>query len=390
MKKTKIKLQNISLKEEKIAFNPKQKKYLPDNYYTYDIHRHLKTDFHNLSPKKNTHINICCFKIIESRPNKIIQHPFLQYLLYKYPKNTKNVGNICLFPFEMYKSGAVLDTTKKMIKTLFDKSYSPEGYIENKNGIFIFYNIEFKSVLILPELLNDKKPHYVWSLMDEICNQKKYITFNIHKSVTNLFLHNTKLIYLKDKNKICIDIPSVAYIGESQELLNYIATMGIKASAVRLFGPYYYFHTFEKATRWGGWSSNYEKREIFNNSITDENGKYVQGGIVRFAIFLGNYRVVLDRKTDPIIPYVNLLEEVNKSTKKIINKLNKGKGKWANVYDSIIISNFENKKRNGYFVAKTDYILKKFNSFTSLSIHLIDNKTLGPFWDLDSVNYNIK
>ena len=182
--------------------------------------------------------------------------------------------------------------------------------------------------------------------MDEICNQKKYITFDIHKSVTNLFLQNTKLIYLKDKNKLCIDIPSVAYIGESQELLNYIATMGIKASAVRLFGPYYYFNTFEKAVRNAGWSNNYEKREIFNKSITDENGQYIQGGLVRFAIFLGNYRVVLDRKTDPMIPYVNLMEDVNKPTKKIITKLNKGKGKWAEVYDSITISNFENKKRH--------------------------------------------
>lgn len=390
MENTKIKLEKISSREETSVFNPAQKKYLPDNYYTYDIHKHLKMDFHNLSPKKDTHINICCFKIIKSRPNKITQYPFLQYLLYKYPKNTPQIGNVCIFPFELYKSGNILDISKKMVKTLFDTTYSPEGYIKNKNGIFIFYNIEFKSVIILPEILNDNKHNYVWSLMDEICNQKKYITFNIHKSVTNLFLHNTKLIYLKDKQKLCIDIPSVAYIGESQELLNYIATMGIKASAVRLFGAYYYFNTFEKAMRYAGWSSNYEKREIFNKSITDENGQYTQGGVVRFAIFLGNYRVVLNRKTDPILPYVKLLEEVNKPTKKIINKHNKGKGKWADVYDSIIISNFENIKRHGYFISKTNYVLKKFNSFTSLSIHLVDNKTLGPFWDLDSVNYNVK
>ena len=61
----------------------------------------------------------------------------------------------------------------EILKTLFDKPYSHEGYIENKNGIFIFYNIEFKSVLILPEILNDNNPHYVWCLIDEICNQKK-------------------------------------------------------------------------------------------------------------------------------------------------------------------------------------------------------------------------
>ena len=46
MNTPKIKLQRINSGETKV-FSVKQKKYLPDNYYTYDIHRHLKTDFHN-------------------------------------------------------------------------------------------------------------------------------------------------------------------------------------------------------------------------------------------------------------------------------------------------------------------------------------------------------
>ena len=136
--------------------------------------------------------------------------------------------------------------------------------------------------------------------------------------------------------------------------------------------------------------SNYEKREIFNKSITDQDGKYTQGGVVRFAIFLGNYRVVLDRKTDPILPYVEIYDDINKPKKKALEQLKKGKGKWANQYDSIVISNFKNKKRSGYFKAGTDYILKKYNSFTSLSIHLIDKDTLKPNWDFNHTEYNIK
>jgi len=81
METPKIKLQNISSSKKKTVFSTKQKKYLPDNYYTYDIHRHLDTDFHNINPTSGIHVNICCFKIIESRPNKIIEKPFLQYLL---------------------------------------------------------------------------------------------------------------------------------------------------------------------------------------------------------------------------------------------------------------------------------------------------------------------
>jgi len=391
METPKIKLQNIGSSKKKTVFSTKQKKYLPDNYYTYDIHRHLDTDFHNIKPSVGMHINICCFKIIESRPNKIIEKPFLQYLLYKYPKNVKKVRNVCLFPFEKYQSGEILSVGKKIIKTLFDENISnPIGYTKNQDGIFLFYNIPFDSVVVSNTILNDNQPHYLWTLIDEICNHKKYITFPIHKSVTDLFLHNPKLIYLKDKKKLCIEVPTVGFVADSQELLNYIATMSIKGSAVRIFGPYYYFRNFQSAVRLAGWSTNYEKRIIFNKQITDENGVYLQGGFVRFAMFLGNYRVVLDRKTDPITPYVEAQDDVTQPTKKLLKKLKKGKGKWANTYDAIMISNFKNKKRSGFFREGTEYILKKFNSFTSLSIHLMDKSTLTPNWDTEYTGYNIK
>ncbi len=384
-----IKLQNISSGDSK-PFSSKQKKYLPDNYFTYDIHRHLNTDFHNITVKKNTHINICCFKIFESRPNKIIQKPFLQYLLYKYPKKTKNIGNVCVFPFSKYKSGEILQIGKKIIKTLFNKTYNSLGYIQNKDGIFLFYNIDFDGQIVRNINLNDEQPHYIWTLIDEICNHKKFITFPIHKSVTNLFLHNPKLIYLKDKKKMCIEIPSVAYIGDSQELLNYIATLGIKSSAVRMFGPYYYFTDFKSSIRRAGWTSGYEKREIFNKQIADENGLYYQGGIVRFALFLENYRVVLDRKTDPMMKYVNAYDDTKLPSKALVDKIKKGKGKWTESYDTIIVSNFKNKKRSGYFIPGTEYISKKFNAFTSLSIHLVDKNTLKPNWDMHYDGYDIK
>ena len=389
MNTPKIKLQNISSGNSK-PFSTQQKKYLPDNYFTYDIHRHINTDFHNIDIKKGTHINICCFKIVESRPNKIIQRPFLQYLLYKYPKNISQTKNLCVFPFEKYNSGEILNIGKKIVKTLFNKTHNPLGYIQNQDGIFLFYNIDFEGILVRNEILNNNEPHYLWCLIDEICNHKKYITFPIHKSVTNLFLNNPKLIYLKDKQKMCIESPSVVYIGESQELLNYIATLGIKASAVRMFGPYYYFTDFKSSVRRAGWTSSYEKREVFNKQIADENGLYYQGGFVRFALFLQNYRVVLDRKTDPMMKYVEAYDNTKLPPKSFIDKIKKGKGKWTESYDTIVVSNFKNKKRSGYFISGTEYISKKFNHFTSLSIHLLDKETLKPNWDMHYDGYDIK
>jgi hypothetical protein len=238
--------------------------------------------------------------------------------------------------------------------------------------------------------LYDNQPHYLWTLIDEICNHKKYITAPIHKSVSNLFYKNPKLIYLKNKEKKCIETPQVCYYGESQELLNYIAVIGIKSSSIRLFGPYYYFNDFKQAIRRASWTANYESRSVFNNSISDENGKNKQGGVVRFAVFLGNYRVVLDRKSDTLKKTITSFDSVNKPSKNALDKIKKIKGKWTEEYDSLMISNYKNNNRSGYFWAGTGYILKKFNAFTSLSVHLVDNTTLKTNWDLEYDGYNIK
>ena len=371
------------------VFDNKQKKYLPDNYYTYEIHRHLKTDFHNISPKKGDIIHICPFKIITSRPNKIIEKPFLQYLLYKYPESKKEVSNLCVFPFVKYTSGEILNISKTIIKSLFDTVYNPIGYIQNNNGIYIFYQIDFLGILVQEKPLRNSQ-QFIWATIYEICNSKKFITFPIHPSVSDIFYKNPKLIYLKDKEKKCIEIPIIAYVGSSQELLNYIATFQIKSSTLRTFGPYYYFTDFKQAIRRGGWSSNYEKMEIFNKNITNDNGKFKQGGIVRFALFLGNYRVVLNRKSDPLLPYVKKIDKLTPLTTEDIDFLKKGKGKWTRTYDALLISNFKNTNRSGYFWPGTGYVLKKYNGFTSLSIHLIDNSSLKSNWDMDYDLYKIK
>ena len=56
-----------------------------------------------------------------------------------------------------------------MIKTLFNKIYNPLGYIKNKDGVFLFYHIEFLSIMVSKV---DKSISYMWGLIDEICNQK--------------------------------------------------------------------------------------------------------------------------------------------------------------------------------------------------------------------------
>ena len=68
-----IKIRAIEKKEE-----AKSGKLYTNNYYSYNIDRHIKTDYHNISMEKGEKIHICCFDIVKSRANKVISKPFLK------------------------------------------------------------------------------------------------------------------------------------------------------------------------------------------------------------------------------------------------------------------------------------------------------------------------
>ena len=362
-----------------IKYN-KEDDFFPDNYYKYNLNGILKTDFKQLKLTPKTFIYACCFRVVVSKPNKIIQTPFLEYLLYKYPASSSSYSNLCIFPFRILGKDTLNQTKKKLMNDLNYKNTNCLGYIQNSKGVFLFYEISYNNYKIN---LMKKNSQLWWTTMHEICNLRKILHFPIHKSITKLFLDNNQLIYLKNKNNVNIQIPTIGYYTDSAQLLPFISIMGIKASSSRTFGPYYYFTDFNEAFR-GAWSSNYKSREIDNKIITDENGLLKNSGFVRFAIFTGNPRVPLYRKTDPFYEYISNLDTNQEKKSKKIKII-----KWAKKYDSIIISNFKFKNISGYYQTNTKYTVKSFDCFTSLSYHLIDKKSLKPVWDPFYTKYTI-
>ena len=362
-----------------IKYNKKDDFY-PDNYYKYNLNGVLKSDFSKLKPSSNTFVYACCFRVIESKPNKIIQNPFLEYLLFKYPSNNSSHSNLCIFPFRILGKDTIKQASKKLLNDLKYKTSDCLGYIQNSKGIFLFYEIPYKKYKVN---LCKKNTQLWWATIHEICNSKRILNFPIHNSVTYLFFNNNKLIYLKNKDDVNIQIPTIGYYTESKELLPFISVMGIKSSSSKTFGAYYYFQNYQNLFR-GSWSSNYKKREIQNKVITDDNGLLKCPGFVRFAIFLGNPRVALYRVTDPFYDYIKILDTAQTNKQKNIAKI-----KWAKKYDSIIVSNFKYKNIDGYFQTNTQFVLKSFEAFTSLSYHFIDKKTLKPVWDPFFDRYSI-
>jgi len=360
--------------------------------YKYNISEDLNNDI-NINLKNGTNIFICIYRVISSNNEQNIYKPFLQYLLYKYPNNSSVFKNTCSFPFIKYKQGSnIIKQIKPFVKNIFPlDSIDFNGYILNDNGLFMFCNYTRPTINI--KSLN-KNTEFWWGLIHEICNLQKIIKFPVHKSVYNIFYNNPFLIYLLKNNKP-LEIPIVSYYGTSQEILSYASTMGIRSQGHKLFGPHYNFQDFKGSIKYGGWTSNYATAMIDNNYVSDEDGKYYQGGVIRYALFLNKHIVFLYKKNNPFYWYLNHLDS-NKDIGKISDserkkwKNNKDVVDWTKNYDSIMISDIKNKTLSGYFNINTNYIIKDFEQFIPMTVHLIDMKTLKPTWDPYYNNYNIK
>jgi hypothetical protein len=361
---------NPTVKKENVKFN-------------YNINNIANIDYKNITCNSKTKIFVCIFKIITSNKNKNIYNPFLKYLLYKYPTSNNTTTNLFTFPFKKYdKKKTPLVIANDLVYTITNIKLKNIGFLQNDNDIYFFYeNLDnFHNVVNIV-----KSQQFWWCLIDEICNHKKVINFPIHKNTYNIFYKNPNLIYLTNNEDKYIEIPSCGYIGSSSNIIPYVASFGIKSNLFRTFGPYYYFGNFKRMVFYAGWHSNYTKRIMFDKVVSDENGKYKQGGIIRFALFLGNSKIILYRKTDPFYNYIKFYDtsrehDISK-TKKMLKDIENYKGKWTTYYDSLILGNIKNKNISGFFNINVEYIIKNFNQQVPLSVHLIDMKTLKETWD---------
>ena len=108
------------------------------------------------------------------------------------------------------------------------------------------------------------------------------------------------------------------------------------------------------------WSPYYTVKYLNNTSITDVDGRYNMGGIIRYALFLGKSKVPLDE------PYEKLASIISNTD-------------WISNYQSLVIgsTDFDHKKLS----INPEYILLQTNQSISLSYHKINDKTVKPNWD---------
>ena len=332
------------------------------NRVSYNIKSILETDMTRV-PSNVKRMAFCIYRINNTNNNT----PFLEYLLYKYDNTKNDFSNMLIFPFVNIKTN-IEEESNKFMKNLTDNNITPLGFKMDDGVLYMFYDLTSFYLKNYSKKYKEKNDKLWWCLIDEICNHQTVLNYSIHKSVVSMFFSNKNMIYLNNENGN-IETPCVAYFGNTMELLPMIATFGLEGENTLNKNNILHFTGLKKSFRNGGWSKNYKIQYLYGKEISDIDGRYDNGGIIRFALFLGKSDILINKSHESLVKYIN-------------------DGLWKKKYDSILFSsiNFDNTKIN----SDTEYILKNNENQIPLSYHIIDKNTLPPTWDINHEKYDIE
>ncbi len=359
------------------------------DHYTpiYDLSL-LNKNTNNIKYNNNDTVFICLFQIVNNSLTNVVYKPYLSFLLYKYPSTSSKEHFI--FPFKNINNNKnPFHIAENLVKNIIDGPITFKGNLSFSNSHYFFYQLNKPDTPI--QLIKRNKQLW-WAVIDEICNKRKILNFQVASCCSNLFYKFPQLIYIKNHKYEIIEIPTVTFYGGPAELIPYAASVGIRANASTTYGSFYYAKSFEGCMQNALFTSNYRERNIFSKVISDKNGKHFQGSIIRMVTFLGNKRQILYRKTDPFFYFIDHYDSnpTPSQVEKHREKVSKLKGKWSQKYDSLMISTIKLNNRSGFFNHLPYYVIKSQNQFSTLSYHLMDMKYTPPIWNPYYKNYKIK
>ena len=346
----------------------------PIKYYYYPI-EFLNKDIDKINMKGKT-VNICIY-MVDTTTTK----PFLTYLLNK-------LDNKFTWPFFQLKTNNIKkECETKLINLQILNNTQFKGYINFSNEIYMFYkiddNFEYK------KNIEDQTPFW-FVTMYEILFARRILYYEIVSKVYNLFIKERRLQYLLDKKNLYYQIPLVLYNGAPSHKLDFYLKAGLlKASITASQGPYYYFANYLRAAKFGSWNvvGGYKEEEKGGELITDnEFGRYIRGGIIRFIVYPGKQKVVLNRSWDKENPQIKRDLEMDNIKKKIYDT----KSSWIKEYDSVLLGPLETapnqKIHNGISLT-----VKSYYQYKSLSYHYLDKKSIPQKYtpDIDKDYWNI-
>jgi hypothetical protein len=364
-------------------------------YYNYPIKNILLKELDGFADTNEySKIILCVYKI-----NTSGKYPFLQYLLLN---NGYNSFILPVLPnYSSFNKNNLIVYSKVFLSGIlqvinfeeFSNNIEFDGVYEYLNNLYLFFDIS-KCEINIDDTYSYSPARF--ALSDEILNHHNICNMPISTDTIMFFLKNKSINYIYDNNNEPYEIPVVGYVGKcTSEKLNFVFTFGESAkNKSAILGPYFYFTDFYHAVRDGGWSNNYKPEYINDKLITDnEKGRYLKGGVVRFALFCGITKYIENNKNTPNddseIKKQRLDDpNLNQKYEILTLRISDHDGLWSKEYDSAYLFNIE--LDNGSLLEEPPMlVIKDYNQQIPLSFHYIDKSKLNDKFNPNDYSYGI-
>ena len=351
----------------------------------------LKTEVDDIDMPLDTRVDICIYQINQPANNL----PFLEFLLYMEGTEKEKGGRYLTFPYILsrHTKSGVVEQCSPALHALFGDldrvKYNGFLYEKNKKRCTLFFNKFYEPRLTgVPFMKANNR--WFWTLSSEIFNEQQMIQYTISDTVVSFFNRHPQVMTLKLNGKV-LESPSALYSGKHFNYISYMAEFGVKKASTRShFGPYYYFVSFEGAMRYACYSMGFEPHVLEDGtSLTvNEYGKHTQGGVVRFAVFLGRCRAFFmngdeDRSDlsmywankDPFVKAKLALRDIN--------------GNWTRSFNSAYVGEYNVKVDSKTKNRIPNWTIKDYDNQIPLSCHEVDMKSVPNEYDVSFVNYKV-
>lgn len=302
--------------------------------------------------------------------------PYIRYRLCK-------TDNTITFEYAKIQSGE--------IPKILGASYV--GLHEFEETQYLFYCSD-KETHEVNNITTDDKYYYL--LMDDIVNLKKYYGIHVADAVPKFFIKNDQFIFLVDEHDAIIEIPISGFRGEYYKKIGLLAGLGMPRSGpYASLGPYFYFGDFDRSLRFAAITLNGKSKEVMGEKLTiGDSPVFTKGGMVKYALFMGNSKVMLNLKHDiKDDSYESLILASKRKFIKDTLSLRDSVGKWSGQFDSVIQPELKILDRDLGIVRNLDpqFILKTFEQQVPLDYayfktdNITKNKETGFYNALEAI-----
>lgn len=215
-------------------------------------------------------------------------------------------------------------------------------------------------------------------LADEIMNHRMVCRTAISIDVLDFFTRHNEFLYLQNHQGKIYESPVVAYRGTYAENAQFMSMFGVSCSQNdAVMGPYYYFTDYINAMKQGVVPTNEQlANHEFKKYLTADN-KYRKGAVLRFALFLGTTKVILNRPSDNIdesqMKQQLLSSQETSSLARLTMRITDYDSTWTNQYDSVYVGKI-NLDDGTKYINTPFWVVKDYNQQTYLSCHSIDRQ----------------